>query len=622
MSPAQPPQALATARRALSMNRPDEAEAACRSLLMKDPTDPTAKALLWAVAFQRGDASGAISGLQEIIRSSPNCFDAFFWLGVGLRTTRRYEECLDLSKTMASKWPRSADAHNNVGLCLLELDRPMDAQAAFEQTVGIAPQVPKFHHNVSLALMRQGRLPEAERSARRALELAPNAFSENMHLAQILTSLNRDAEAAPLFRRSYDLEPTTNRGRTALARAQILEKDHASAEKTLRGLVEEFPTDAGAYSLLGMVLQVLGRFEEASEVLRRSIELDPNQVRSYRELALGTRFKESDRDFLQKVDEAKSLPDLRRDSRLGLHYLLGKAYDDLREYELAIAEYDDANRIARQIAGKASRKEEHVRREAKLVETFTPPFFESHRHLGSPSELPVFIVGMIRSGTTLTEQVLSSHPQVRGAGELTFWTTKGADVFLEPSLSSDESARQAQREYLAILEEHRDGCLRVTDKMPTNFETLGQIRTLFPNARIIHCLRHPVDTCVSMYVTAFKGGLDVGHDRGTIVAFYRHYQRVMEHFRQVIPSDRLLEIRYEELVQDREAVARGMIEFCGLEWDDACLTHESNERVVDTPSVWQARQPMYSTSMGRWRNYAPWLGEFRELLTESELASL
>ena len=236
-------------------------------------------------------------------------------------------------------------------------------------------------------------------------------------------------------------------------------------------------------------------------------------------------------------------------------------------------------------------------------------------------DLPVLIVGMPRSGTTLTEQILSSHPEVAAAGEQTFWTSHRQNLRLSPAGAPDgEALTKAADDYLARLRSYGPNARRVTDKMPKNFEMLAQVRLAFPEARIIHCRRHPIDTCLSNYFSYFVGGVGFAFDRSDIVFQYREYERLMAHWRRVLPPDRFLELDYESLIADREAQVRRLVAFIGLEWDDACLAHERNARVVKTASLWQARQPIYTTSVERWRRYAPWLGEFRALQPEAERA--
>ena len=234
------------------------------------------------------------------------------------------------------------------------------------------------------------------------------------------------------------------------------------------------------------------------------------------------------------------------------------------------------------------------------ISGFTREFFSRNAGLGSDWEAPILIVGMPRSGTTLVEQILSSHPDVDGGGELTFWGERASSFRTNAAREIDPAwVQEAAHDYRALLAAFSATAQRVTDKRPNNFLFLGLVHAVFPWARVIHCRRHPVDTCLSIYFQNFASRMDFAYDREDIVHCYRHYLRLMAHWRNALPADRLLDIQYEELVADREAVTRKLIAFCGLDWNDACLRSERNRRAVQTASVWQARQPVYKTSVAQ-----------------------
>jgi hypothetical protein len=226
---------------------------------------------------------------------------------------------------------------------------------------------------------------------------------------------------------------------------------------------------------------------------------------------------------------------------------------------------------------------------------------------------------MPRSGTTLVEQILSSHPAVAAGGELNFWGDR-LRGWLAPKFGAADAGAlaKAAEDYRAELRRIGPDALRVTDKTPRNYELLWPLRLAFPEARVIHCRRSPVDTCLSIFFKNFSARQGYACDRGDLVFFYRQYKRLMDHWRRTLPADRFTEVVYETLVADREAETRRLIAFCGLNWDDACLAPERNSRAVKTPSLWQVRQRVYHTSVERWRRYEPWLGELRELLPAAE----
>jgi hypothetical protein len=301
-----------------------------------------------------------------------------------------------------------------------------------------------------------------------------------------------------------------------------------------------------------------------------------------------------------------------------LHFAIAKTFDDLKDYESALRHYDDGNRIERlrlKSAGRVLDPAQHVASVDQVIATFTRDFFARHADLGSSSDLPVLIVGMPRSGTTLVERILSSHPRVGAGDELRYWSLEGAAEMDQESFTcSAANVQSLSQGYLGLLRSIDPHALRVTDKMPQNFMRLGLVHLALPKARIIHCLRNPIDTCLSIYFTHFGLLQDFAFDRAAIVFYYEQYQRLMAHWRNVLPRDCFLEIDYEELVAEPEPLTRKLIEFCGLDWDDACLRPEHNKRSITTASMWQARQAVYTKSAGRWRRYEPWLGEFRRFL--------
>ena len=270
-------------------------------------------------------------------------------------------------------------------------------------------------------------------------------------------------------------------------------------------------------------------------------------------------------------------------------------------------------------------EQRHVHYVSSLMDIYTPELFQRHRDHGSNSELPIFIVGTPRSGTTLIEQVLAAHPRVHGAGELKFIGERvqslpqrmGRSIAYPQCVKSltPELISEFAKAYLEHLRGHSAAAnvLRVTDKMPINFYHIGLIAVLFPRARIIHCRRDPLDACLSMYFQSFTEGYHYSYDFADLGVFYRQYRRLMDHWRRVL-FGRLIEIDYEDIVNHQEASSRQLVDACGLDWDDACLRFYEHNRPVRTGSGWQVRQPIYKTSVKRWKNYEQHLGELVDAL--------
>lgn len=260
-----------------------------------------------------------------------------------------------------------------------------------------------------------------------------------------------------------------------------------------------------------------------------------------------------------------------------------------------------------------------VKEFAALKEAFTPEVFKQHSCRASPSSVPVFIVGMPRSGTTLTEQIIASHPDAAGAGELKAFAdllnlhaTIDADMG-RVTLPSDAGAGRIVEGYLAALTEEREDALRVTDKMPFNFLNLGMIQLLFPNATIIHCRRDPMDICLSCFCQNFTDGMAFSLRLETLGFYYRLYDDLMRHWRAVLPNP-ILEVDYERVTGQPEEVIRQIIDFCGLPWDDSCLAPHETRRQVNTASIWQVRQPIYRSSVAKWKKYERHLGPLKAAL--------
>jgi hypothetical protein len=346
--------------------------------------------------------------------------------------------------------------------------------------------------------------------------------------------------------------------------------------------------------------------------------VNPLQVAAHFTVVEARKCTEGDRPRLEQMRARLSDAALDDEDRLSLHFACGKLLDDLGEYREAMEHFDLANQIR---SGRAKFDGPAFAADVdRLVRRFTPDFFAANAALGRDDETPLLIVGLPRSGTTLVERILSSHPQIAAGGELPFWIRRAAPWGVaEATYLSAQSARDISGEYLSLLRRIGPSAARVTDKLPFNVLFVGLIHLLLPKARIIQCRRHPVDTCLSIYFTHFNQTIAFASDKADLAVACQHYARLMDHWRTVLPSDRLLEVDYEKLVTDREAVTRQLVAFAGLDWHDSCLRPEQNERAVTTASLWQARQPVYTTSIARWRNYEPWLADLRRLLPAADV---
>jgi tetratricopeptide (TPR) repeat protein len=611
-------QALADAVAAYRVGKFGDAEALCRRNLNQQPDHVASLQLLAAVAGQSGAPRRGIELLQKVITLQPHLADGHIQLAKLLRLDGRISDALATLEKAIELEPQSAAAYNDLGLIHLAEFDVAEAVACFSRAIEINPDLAIAHFNKGLALERQGHTAEAIASFRRVIALAPDFAEAHAKLGNLLLSGDDRTEAFDCFRRAAAAKPDSSVGLMCRAKLLVEEGKAAAAEEPVRRAIEREPQNSDAHCLLGSILMELGRFHDAAAAYDLGIALNRHQIAAHHELVHVKRMTEADRPLIAQMQWMLKEYGLADEERADLHFALGKAYDDLGEYAQAIRHFDDGNRLKHRTNSSHSGAAHAVGVDRQIA-TFTVDFFSRNAALGSDCELPILILGMPRSGTTLVEQILSSHPDVAAGGELAFWGEQASGFRMDATGKIDPDwANEAARDYQALLTGISPTARRVTDKRPQNSHYLPLIHSVFPRARIIHCRRHPVDTCLSIYFQNFARRMDFAYDRDDLLSFYRQYLRLMAHWRSVLPADRFLEIQYEELVADREPLTRKMIEFCGLHWDEACLHSERNRRTVRTASVWQARQPVYQTSVARWRHYEPWLGPLRELLSPAD----
>ncbi len=523
----------------------------------------------------------------------------------------QFEHALEQLELAASSMPDDAALLGNLGTACLFVRRVPDAIRHLRRSIALAPGIGRSYYHLALALDEAGNAEAALDSLRNAILLAPELAEAHGLAGDLQLGRGQWIEALSAYERAATAAPGTSLGQLCAARALLLRGHPERAELQLRNLVARDPSRAEVHLLLGQILNDAGRFDEAAACFERALALDPRCAPAHHGLVTSRRLTEADLPIIARMKQRLAAADDSLPDQMTLHFAAGKALDDLKDYAGAIEQFDAANRIRKQLS--PFDRLDFARRIDRLIATFTPDFFAGQAAQGSDDETSVLVLGMPRSGTTLVERMISSHPRVAGGGELRFWRDSRARlVDAEPSRRA-EQAHALREDYLQLLRSLGPDALRVTDKMPFNFLWIGLVHLLLPRARIVHCRRNPVDTCLSIYQTQFADNWGFAADRGDLVAYYRQYQRLMDHWRAVLPADRLLEIDYENATAAPEATARRLVAFCGLEWDAACLQPERNPDAVRTASKWQARQPIYHTSVERWRRYEPWLGELREL---------
>ena len=507
----------------------------------------------------------------------------------------------------AARWlPGNAAILHDLGLACLECGRISEAVTALRSSIQVDPGFQDSHLRLGIAFEAAGAADAALAAYNAAAELKPLPEA-SYRAANLLDNLGHASRAIEMFRRAAGSATGTTLGRLAMARALLAEDRDAEAEKVLRKVLATEPNNAVVLDLLGNTLADGGRFAEARRYLLRAIEKAPWLAGSYYDVVRCARIGPEDTELIARMRSALESQGLEPAQRIRVHLALGKAADDLGDYQEAMRHFDAAETLRNGIIRFDLTKFEA--RVDRLIAHFTPDFLARPSATDLEDASPILVVGLPRSGTTLVEQILSAHPDVTAGGELSFWNERGSAW--ERAVSAEAKAEQlssSAADYVRLLQSVASGAGRVTDKMPLNFQWAGLIHRALPRATLIHCRRSPLDTALSIHQTHFNPRMWFPTGGAALVGYVQAYQRLCAHWRRVLPPERFLEIDYEALVNEPEPVIRRILSACGLPWNSACLFPERNSRTVKTPSKWQARQPIYRHSVGRWNSYQPWLG--------------
>jgi tetratricopeptide (TPR) repeat protein len=491
--------------------------------------------------------------------------------------TQIYQQAKNLYQAMIDAQPGQAEAHTALAeIHMIESDYH-NAEKELRAAHSLMPNDLSIHMKLADSLFFQGKADEILSVSQSALQIAPDSALTNIKVAEALLLIGRPGEA--LQRVEYALTIDSHNIKAITLSATILERlgePQKAYERLLPLLDSDDIDDVNIVLAFATVARHVQQVDRAIKILARFLDqgfISNNAVRQM------------------------------------LQFTLADLLDRKGSYDLAFKQYQAANAL-QEANFNPKRNGELIDR---LIAVFSRDRFDDLPSADINSELPVFIVGMPRSGTTLVEQILSSHPGIYGAGELMHITkiVNALPQFLNTTEIYPECITGITRgienslanEHLNMLEALGNGARRVTDKMPTNFMFLGLIQVFFPGARIIHCQRDPLDTCLSCYFKNFVSPNAHAYNLNDLGIFYKNYLRLMEHWRSVL-SIPIYEVKYEDLVNNQETVSRELVKFCGLEWDDACLHFHEHDRFAATASYDQVRRPMYKTSVGRWKNYA------------------
>ena len=477
----------------------------------------------------------------------------------------------------------------------------------------IDPDHAVAHAKLGAALCYLGDYQEADKLLRRALELDPRSADAHLNLGALLYYRGEFAAAETALRRAAKLDPRNSEALVSLGLALGVRSRLVDAKDCFTRALVLKPRNASALWGLGWLAGIEGRFDDSEKLYRDALAVDPQKPRAWASLAKVRRMTPADNEWLENVKQLITTEISPLDES-ALRFAMGKYFDDLGNFAQAFGEYKRANELQRSVVRPYERKERSSFVD-DMVRAQTREAMAQRIAGANQSAKPVFVVGMMRSGTSLVEQIIASHGRAAGAGELDFWKD-AARKYRDRLLRGVPDAALAKKlgdSYLHALNGHSRDALRVVDKSTFNSDHLGLIHSVFPNARIIYLRRDPVDTCLSCYFQQFANGASFTLDLADLAHYYREHHRLIQHWRSVLPAGVLLDVPYAELVADQESWSRRMIEFIGLEWDPRCLEYYSTRRPVVTASNWQVRQPIYSSSVGRWQKYRKFIRPLLEL---------
>lgn len=577
--------------------------------------------------------------------------------GLACYRTRRYQDAVTHLRKAVELRPRDVTSISNLGAALTELGDKAAAVAAFRRALKIDPANQGAVRNMVVAMMQENKADEAIAVLRRALTADPGFAAGFALFGDVERRRGRLLHARSHYCRALALEPENAEFWNGLGIAEMRRDQPVLAAAAYMKATELAPDRPEYFNSLGVALQVqgdvagavpaferaialkpdhtdsllnrgtalgqLGRFEEACDQYEAVLELKPNYLQALYQLALYGKSRDQEK-LKARFEAAMAASKGTLDEQVMHNFGLGEVCQRLGDNEASFAAYKRGNEAKKQQLaqnGKGFNPASHTAYITRNMAVFSPAYLKQRQGWGAPGQAPVFVCGMPRSGTTLVEQIIASHPKAFGAGELKDisrvtvglsekWRGKLNYPECVSKVTEADAAAMGQS-YLDAIAKLAPDAERVVDKMPANFINLGFIQTILPGARIIHTRRHPMDSCLSCYFQNFRESQFFSYDLGHLAAYYREYERLMAYWLKTL-SIPILEVQYEELVDNQEEMTREIIDFLDLDWDDACLNFHKTERLVQTASAWQVRQPINKKAVQRWRKYEPWLGDLRE----------
>jgi tetratricopeptide (TPR) repeat protein len=591
-----------------------------RRVIALEPGLAEAHRNLGSALLEAGEKEDAIASLRRAIELRPEFHAAVTQLARALSAAGRGAEAIPHYERLLARNPGS-DILDEFATLLAALGHYQASASGYRDLLARTPDDARLHANFGHVLHCLGDFRAAIEHCGRAIELEPRLPEAHLHLGNSLLALNVLQEADAAYRAGLESAPDHAALHTAHAMVERALGRIEDAQASARRAFALRPDAADTLALLGSLAIDRGRFGEAEDWLRQALAIDPGLPEALVSLSGVRKMSPADVPWRDAAEDAlaRGLPVAHS---INLRHALGKYYDDVDDPDAAFRHHRTANDIARGCRQRYDRAQ-MAQRVTRTLAAFDRNALAALRSGGPASERPVFIVGMPRSGTSLTEQILASHPQVHGAGELLYWIfAADAELAANPEQRAVNPEQRAAmiaelgRAYLEGPAAQAPDASRIVDKLPVNFMNTGLIHAALPGARFIHLERNALDTCLSIYFQGFSAAHPYATDFGDLAHYHHEYRRLMAHWRSVLPPQTLLEVRYEDLVDDPEGWTRRMLAHIGLPWDPRCLEFHRTDRPVLTASNWQVRQPIGKSSVGRWRRYERFIGPLRDALGE------
>ena len=561
--------------------------------------------------YNQGQLAQVVEQAQALTEQYPEAF--FIWniLGAAAAQTKQLDKAVTAFGKVITINPNYADAYNNMGNALKDQGKLEAAIAAYNKALSLKPDYAKAYNNMGNALLEQGKLEEAIAAYNKALSLKPDYADAYNNMGNALKDQGKLEEAIAAYNKALSLKPDYADAYYNMSNAL---KDQGKLEEAIAAYNKALslkPDYAEAYNNMGNALQDQGKLEEAIAAYNKALSLKPDYAVAHRHLSSLVKYKPEDTQ-VTLVGEIIERNDLNEDDRCHLHYAYANMTVDLGDLDTAYDNYVAGGKLRQKLLSYDFKQDElkfdKIKNTAPKLKEFA-----FNKPIEATNNTPIFILGMPRSGTTLAEQIISSHSQVHGAGELPFLSRFGGSLSLGNQIINAENTLQMRNAYLNELEKVSNGCQFVTDKMPQNFQHIGLLLKVLPEAKVIHVKRDPAATCWSNFKHYFSSKeLGYSYDLSDTVNYFKLYQDLMDFWDQQY-SDQIYHLDYDKLTLDQEAETRKLIEHLELDWEDNCLSPQENKRSVRTASQQQVRQKVYTGSSQAWRKFEPYLnGVFDE----------